>query len=54
MSMHKGNHVKKTTGLLCQGEAGSINVKGIVAAAEKIKDKHRSPFGFCGPKRKQG
>lgn len=52
MSQHKGNHVKVTRHLGTAGEAlPAANYKGVIAAAKAIKDKFRSPFGFCGPRR---
>ena len=50
MSQHKGNHVKMVSYIGRLGENPSTNVKGVIAAAKAIRDKHRSPFGFCGPR----
>lgn len=33
------------------GEQPAGNVKGITKEADAIKNKFRSPFGFCGPRR---
>ena len=54
MSQHKGNHIKHTRHASQVGEMPNANLKGVIAAAESIKDKFRSPFGFCGPKRSNG
>lgn len=54
MSQHKGNHVKLVRFVGTAGEMPDTNVRGVIAAAESIKDKFRSPFGFCGPKRSKG
>lgn len=54
MSQHKGNHVKHTRYLGTLGETPGANLKGITAEAARIKDKFRSPFGFCGPRRSKG
>lgn len=54
MSQHKGNHVKHTKYLGTLGEMLAADTRGIIAAAKTIRAKHRSPFGFCGPKRIKG
>lgn len=51
MSQHKGNHVKHTKYLGTLGEPPASELRGISAAAKAIRAKHRSPFGFCGPRR---
>lgn len=50
VSLHKGNHVKMVSYIGRLGENPDTNVKGVIAAAKAIRNKHRSPFGFCGPR----
>ena len=51
MSLHRGNHVKPVRYIATAGENPGTNVKGVMAAAKAIREKYRSPFGFCGPRR---
>lgn len=34
-----------------RGELPVADVRGITKQAEAIRNKYRSPFGFCGPRR---
>jgi hypothetical protein len=52
--LHKGNHVKPVRYIGTIGEEPDTNVRGAIAAAKALRDKHRSPFGFCGPRRSVG
>ncbi len=33
-----------------RGELPSTDVRGVIKAARELRDKYRSPFGFCGPR----
>jgi hypothetical protein len=48
MSQHKGNHVKHTKFVGTLGESPVSDLRGISIEARAIRDKHRSPFAFCG------
>lgn len=38
---------------MAHGEAPAVQVRGILREAEAIKNKFRSPFAFCGGKRRK-
>jgi hypothetical protein len=46
--MRKNIQVKKYSQMV-GGELPATNVKGINKEAEALRNKFRSPFGFCGP-----
>lgn len=52
--MKKKIQHKRTSGFQCAGELPATDGRGICAAAAALRDKHRSPFGFCGPRRSSG
>jgi hypothetical protein len=54
MSLHKGNHVKPVRYVGTAGEMPDTNVRGVIAAARAIRNRHRSPFGFCSIRLSKG
>mgnify|MGYP001321833796 CR=1 FL=1 len=36
---------------MAHGESPAVHVRGILRAAEAIKNKFRSPFSFCRPRK---
>ena len=49
--MKKSLNPKSFPAWMAPGEQPAVSVKGIGKEAEALRSKHRSPFGFCGPRR---
>ena len=51
MQMKKSLNPKTFPAWMSGGELPNTNVRGITKEAASVREKFRSPFGFCGPRR---
>ena len=49
--MKKTLNPKSFPAWMAVGEQPNRDMRGVMKQAAQLKDKFRSPFGFCGPKR---